>query len=235
MSCRCHRPCFKLSWQINSKGLVRFQVIKAVTAKIVVFCDVTMWSPIVCKTTRCYVSQNNVIFRHLAVVTCCSKCFEKKQETAYCLLSTVCCLPSTACCLLSTAYCVLSTVYFLLSTVCCVLCTVYCLLSSVYWLLSTACCLLCTVHCLLPAVSCLLATVYRLLPAVCCLLSTVYRLLSAVYRLLSAACCLLSAVYCLLSTVPVAWRGRQTAGTFSIFYYSNTIAEFLALKCFPFL
>ena len=53
-------------------------VIKAVTVNIAVFCDVTKSSMIVCKTSRCYVLQNNVIVRHPSVVICFSKCFEEK-------------------------------------------------------------------------------------------------------------------------------------------------------------
>jgi hypothetical protein len=148
ISCRCHKLCFKLSWQLNNKGLVRLQVIKTVTTKIVVFCDVTMWSPIVYKTTRCYVSQNNVIFPHLAVVTCCSKCYEKKclNKVGDCLLATVCCLLSTVYYLLSPVYCLLSTVYCLLPAVSCLLAAVYCLLSTTCCLPSTVCCLLSTVY-----------------------------------------------------------------------------------------
>jgi hypothetical protein len=144
---------------------VRFQVIKAVTVKIVVFCDVTRSGSIVYKTTRCNVSQI-FLFCDIPVLSCAVRSVSIKKS------------------LLRTGDCLKPTVYCVLSTTCCVLSTASCLLSAVF---------------------CLISFVYCLLPAAYCTLSHIS---------------LLSTLSCLFSTVPVAWQGRQSAGTFSVFNIS---------------
>jgi hypothetical protein len=57
---------------------VRFQVIKAVTVKIVVFCDVTKSGSIVYKTTRCYVSQI-ILFCDIPVLPCAVRSVLRKK------------------------------------------------------------------------------------------------------------------------------------------------------------